>query len=92
MIQQILSLNDFAGRMYGRSVQLFVVMLSLVNMTVSLIAEYTAIGDLFEHYVGGERVSIIIIVGIITALYTASGGLMVSIVTDRAQVSVSKAP
>lgn len=84
-------MNDFAGRMYGRSVQLFVVVLSLVNMTVSLIAEYTAIGDLFEHYVGGERISIIIVVGVITAMYTASGGLLVSIVTDRAQVSKQQA-
>jgi Na+/proline symporter len=50
--------------------------------------QYTAIGDLFEHYVGGERIGIIIFVGTTTALYTASGGLLVSIVTDQAQVRV----
>jgi hypothetical protein len=41
--------------------------------------QYTAIGDLFEHYVGGERIGIIIFVGTTTALYT---------VTDQAQVRV----
>lgn len=85
----VLSLNDFAHRMYGRPVQLFVIILSLVNMSVALISEYTAIGDLFEHYVGGpSRVYIILLIGLVTAIYTAKGGLLVSLLTDQLQAGL----
>jgi len=85
----VLSLNDFANRMYGRPVQLFVIVLSLINMSVALISEYTAIGDLFEHYVGGpSRVYIILLVGLVTAVYTAKGGLLVSLLTDQLQAGL----
>lgn len=58
-------------------------------MAVALISEYTALGDLFEFYVGGPRVLIILIVGGITSVYTAAGGLLVSIWTDQAQAMLS---
>jgi Na+/proline symporter len=38
--------------------------------------------------VGGERVGIVVFVATVTAIYTAYGGLLVSILTDRAQVCV----
>lgn len=85
----VLSLNDFAHRAYGRPVQVFVIVLSLLNMSVALISEYTAIGDLFEHYVGGpSRIYIIILVGLVTAVYTAKGGLLISLLTDQLQAAL----
>jgi Na+/proline symporter len=58
-------------------------------MSVALISEYTAIGDLFEHYVGGpSRVYIILLVGLVTAIYTAKGGLLVSLLTDQLQAGL----
>ena len=69
--------------------RLFVVVLSLVNMSLALIAEYTAIGDLFEYYVGSSRVAIIIFTSTVTSIYTAAGGLMVSILTDQSQAILS---
>jgi hypothetical protein len=88
-LPDVMSLNDFAGSLYGRPVQVFVAALSLVNMSVALISEYTAIADLFEFYVGGPRVLIILIVAGITSVYTAAGGLLVSIWTDQAQALLS---
>ncbi len=86
----VLSLNDFARRMYGRPVQLFVIALSLVNMGTAMIAELTGIGQLFESYVGGPSGAyIIVLVAVVTAVYTASGGLLVSILTDRLQAGMS---
>lgn len=85
----VMSLNDFAGALYGRPVQGFVGLLSLVNMSVALVSEYTAIGDLFAFYVGGPRVLIILFVSITTALYVYAGGLQVSLWTDQAQAILS---
>lgn len=46
-------------------------------------AEFTAVGDLFELVIGTVRWPIVIIIGIVSAIYTAYGGLYVSIVTDQ---------
>ncbi len=43
-------------------------------------------GDLFEIVIGTERVPIVVIIGVVSMLYTAYGGLYVSIVTDQWQV------
>lgn len=42
-------------------------------------------------YLAGERMGVIIFVGLVTALYTATGGLLVSIITDQAQVGITTA-
>jgi Na+/pantothenate symporter len=62
-------------------------MLMLLNMGIAMTAEYTAVGDLFEIVIGTERVPIVVIIGVVSMLYTAYGGLYVSIVTDQWQVS-----
>jgi len=51
---------------------------------VALTAEFTAVGDLFEIVIGTLRWPIVVIIGVISAIYTAYGGLYVSIVTDQA--------
>lgn len=50
---------------------------------VALTAEFTAVGDLFEIVIGTLRWPIVVIIGVISAIYTAYGGLYVSIVTDQ---------
>ena len=58
----------------------------LLNMGIAMTAEYTAVGDLFELVIGTERVPIVVIIGVVSMLYTAYGGLYVSIITDQWQV------
>ncbi len=42
--------------------------------------------DYFEIILGTTRIPIVIIVGVIASIYTAYGGLYVSIITDQVQV------
>ena len=48
-------------------------------------AEYTAVGALFNDFLSTPAFVPIIVIGCITMLYTAVGGLYVSIVTDQWQ-------
>ncbi len=54
-------------------------------MGIAMTAEYTAVGDLFELVIGTNRVPIVVIIGVVSMLYTAYGGLYVSIITDQWQ-------
>lgn len=67
-------------------VQVWVALLMLLNMGIAMTAEYTAVGDLFELVIGTERVPIVVIIGVVSMLYTAYGGLYISIITDQWQV------
>ncbi len=58
----------------------------LFNMGIAMTAEYTAVGDLFEIVVGTTRIPIVVIIGVVSSLYTAYGGLYASIITDQWQV------
>ena len=58
----------------------------LFNMGIALTAEFTAIGDLFEFVIGSERWPIVVIIGVVSMIYTSWGGLYVSIITDQWQV------
>ncbi|KAG0235152.1 hypothetical protein BGW41_000903 [Actinomortierella wolfii] len=79
------SLGDFVQWRYGTVPTLVVTLIMLFTMSIGLCAEYTAIGNLFEFIVGAPRLPIVIIVAVVTAIYTAAGGLYVSILTDVAQ-------
>ena len=81
----VLSFSDFVGLRFGRPTQLFTCALTLFNMSVGMIAEFTTMGALFKDYVGTEPYTIILLVAVSTLAYTAYGGLEVSIVTDRIQ-------
>ena len=80
-----LSLNDYVQKRFGTLSQYFVALLCLYSMAVGMAAEYTAIGDLFEKIVGGDRIFIVVFIGILTSIYTAYGGLSVSVRTDQIQ-------
>ena len=55
----------------------------LFNMGVAMTAEFTAVGDMFAIVIGSIRWPIVVIIGIVSAAYTAYGGLYVSIITDQ---------
>lgn len=63
--------------------------LVLFNMGVAMTAEYTAVGDLYATVINSTRWPIVVIIGVVSMMYTAAGGLYVSIVTDQWQVSNS---
>jgi Na+/proline symporter len=85
LVPNVMSFTDFVRRRFGPVVQIYVSLLMLFNMGVALTAEFTAVGDLFELVIGTVRWPIVIIIGIVSAIYTAYGGLYVSIVTDQVQ-------
>ncbi|KAF9101922.1 hypothetical protein BGX29_005120, partial [Mortierella sp. GBA35] len=81
----VLSLGDFVQWRYGNIPMVLVTLVMLLNMSIGLCAEYTSIGNLMEFVIGAPRLPIILCVAIVTSIYTAAGGLYVSILTDVAQ-------
>ncbi|KAF9583095.1 hypothetical protein BGW38_010263 [Lunasporangiospora selenospora] len=81
----VLSLGDFVRWRYGTIPMIIITLVMLLNMFIALCAEYTSIGNLMEFVVGGPRLPIVLVVAIVTSIYTAAGGLYVSILTDVAQ-------
>ena len=69
--------------------QVWVSMLMLLNMGVALTAEFTAVGDLYSIVIGAVRWPIVVIIALVSTIYTAYGGLHVSIITDQARASHS---
>eukprot|EP00924_Labyrinthula_sp_SR-Ha-C_P013702 augustus_masked-scaffold_5-processed-gene-10.55-mRNA-1 protein AED:1.00 eAED:1.00 QI:0/-1/0/0/-1/1/1/0/547 len=84
---KLLSLSDFIEFRFGPVTQVFVVILTLLNMSAASIAEYTTLASLYSDYVGlGDFGFLyIIFVSASTLLYTGFAGLRASIVTDRLQ-------
>jgi SSS family solute:Na+ symporter len=83
------SLSDFIGYRFGPVAKMMVILLTLFNMSIAMLAEYTTIGSLFQDFVGSLNYPIIIVVGFLTICYTAYGGLSVSIMTDQLQGAFS---
>jgi hypothetical protein len=81
----VFSLSDFMGWRFGPVAKTVVVLVALFNMSIALLAEYTTIGTIFSDFVGSVSYGIIIVIGVLTLLYTAAGGLAVSIATDQIQ-------
>ncbi|OZJ03895.1 hypothetical protein BZG36_03953 [Bifiguratus adelaidae] len=82
---QILSLGDFVKWRFGRFMQWYVAALMVFNMAIGLCAEYTAMGDFMEYVIGTSRLPMVILIAVITSIYTAAGGLYASILTDVGQ-------
>ena len=79
------TLADFVREKMGRSMQLYVGIISILYMFTFMFAEYIAIGRAFEFLSGFDSLITIISVAIVTTFYTTLGGLPVSIKTDRVQ-------
>lgn len=83
------SLSSFAHLRFGARARGVVLGISMLNMCVGLLAELTTIGALFRDFVGGGALPMILISSILATVYTAYGGLLVSIVTDQLQALFS---
>jgi len=70
----VFSISDFVGWRFGPIAKLMVFLICVFNMSIALLAEYTTIGAIFSDFVGSVSYGIIIIIGVLTLLYTAYGG------------------
>ena len=80
-----ITLADYAKQRLGRRMQVYVGAISILYMFTFLFAEFTAIGKVMEHLSGMDPLAPMLMVGAVTAAYTAYGGLPASLATDRVQ-------
>jgi Na+/proline symporter len=80
-----ITLADYARHRLGRTMQVYVGTISILYMFTFLFAEFTAIGKVMDHLSGMDPVIPMVMVGVVTATYTAYGGLPSSLATDRIQ-------
>lgn len=86
---RIFTVPEFLEKRYSRGVRMFfsafmVVLSVLVKISISLWASALV----FENLFGWDRMAVIWIVGIVTALYTMKGGLRVVVYTDALQSAI----
>ena len=79
------TLADYVKQRMGRTMQIYVGIISIIYMFAFMFAEYIAIGRAVEFLSGIDFLIPIIYVAIVTTFYTVIGGLPVSIKTDRIQ-------
>ena len=79
------TLADYVRLKIGRGMQLYVGVISIIYMFTFLFAEFTAIGRAMEFMTGMDALIPIVLVAVVTAGYTAYGGLPASIRTDKWQ-------
>ncbi|WP_155849356.1 sodium:solute symporter [Arthrobacter sp. H20] len=79
------NLIEFVRLRYGRVMHVYVLAISMLYMLVALSAELTAVGAVLGRLSVVDPRLGIAAVAVITALYTAYGGLRASIRTDRWQ-------
>ena len=84
-LPHVFSLTDYTAWRYGPVAKSLVAAICLFNMSIALLAEYSAIGSIFADFVNGLDWPIILVIGVLTLAYTAYGGLIVSIATDQIQ-------
>ena len=82
------TLADYVRMRIGRPMQIYVGLISVAYMFTFLFAEFTAIGKAMETLVGMNPLIPMIAVAVVTASYTAYGGLPASLQTDRWQAWV----
>jgi SSS family solute:Na+ symporter len=83
------ALGDIITMRFGPFMRYCVLIVSLFNMAIFMLAEFTTIGSLFKDFVGDKAFPIIIVTAVLTTIYSAYGGLLVSIVTDQIQAMTS---
>ena len=79
------TLADYVRQRMGRTMQIYVGVISIIYMFTFMFAEYIAIGRAVEFLSGIDSLVPIIAVALVTTFYTVMGGLPVSIKTDRIQ-------
>jgi len=84
-IPEGITLADYVSVRLGRRMQIYVGIISVLYMFTFLFAEFTAIGKAMNTLVGMDPLVPMALVGVVTAGYTAYGGLPASLGTDRVQ-------
>ncbi len=79
------SLIDFTRFRFGRTFHAYVLGVTVLFMVVALCAEFTADGAVLARLSSADPRLGIIALAVVTAAYTAYGGLRASLVTDRWQ-------
>jgi SSS family solute:Na+ symporter len=83
------STTDFGLQRYGRVMQISIAAISVFYMFIFIVAELTAISNIFALLTGNNSkiygIGITIAIGVFTIIYTTLAGLPASIVTDRFQ-------
>ena len=87
------TLGDWVGQRYGRTMQIIVALISLFYMFLFVAAELTAIGGVAMLLAGDAagpwtRLGPVAAVALVTLAYTAWGGLPASLRTDRWQAGL----
>ena len=82
------TLADYVRMRIGRPMQIYVGFISVAYMFTFLFAEFTAIGKAMEILGDMDPLIPMMAVGVVTAAYTAYGGLPASLRTDRWQAWV----
>ena len=82
------TLADYVRMRIGRPMQIYVGLISVAYMFTFLFAEFTAIGKAMEILGNMDPLVPMLAVAIVTAAYTAYGGLPASLRTDRWQAWV----
>jgi len=80
-----ITLADYVRMRLGRPMQVYVGLISVLYMFTFLFAEFTAIGKAMETLIGMDPIVPMLAVAVVTAAYTAYGGLPASLQTDRWQ-------
>jgi SSS family solute:Na+ symporter len=88
-LPHVLSFTDYMGWRFGLVSQVVAGCLTVFNMCITLLAEYTTIGTIYQACVGSPPYIIMLVVGFVTLAYTTYGGLLVSIYTDQVQAIAS---
>jgi Na+/proline symporter len=79
------TLADYVRLRLGRTMQVYVGLISVLYMFTFLFAEFTAIGKAMDTLSEMEPLIPMAMVGIVTAAYISQGGLPASLATDRVQ-------
>ena len=80
-----MSIGSYAKWRYGHWFQFWVVLNVFLNLGIALTVEYTAIGSIYTTFIGVSPWIPILVVAVVTMIYTAAGGLYVSLFTDMVQ-------
>ncbi|KAH6560850.1 hypothetical protein BASA60_000210 [Batrachochytrium salamandrivorans] len=70
------SIASFGRWRFGFLAEIFIMLIVMFNLGVALTAEYTAIGGIFNDFFGVPSWVPILVVGLVTMSYTATGGLI----------------
>lgn len=82
---EVLSIGSYSRWRFGPYFQCWVTVNVLLNLGIALTVEFTAIGALYTTFLNQPAWIPISVVAVVTMIYTAAGGLYISLLTDYFQ-------